>query len=174
MTTLRFRGILLHVAAGALLLVGGCAIGAEASRLTVPPPPSPPNPFEQALLDEINSYRQSRGLKTLKLNDVVTAQARLHSMNMAYGRVRFGHDGFKDRANYIRSYYSVLDIAENLAVNKGYKDPVDVAFQTLMASPGHRKNIDGSYDITGIGVTKSSDGTYFFTQIFVDGAGRFR
>ena len=51
-------------------------------------------------------------------------------------------------------------------------DPV--AFRTLMASPGHRKNIEGHFDMTGIGVTKSSDGTIFFTQMFADGEGRFR
>jgi uncharacterized protein YkwD len=170
----RFRGIALPLLAAAICAVAGCAGGAETYSSQAPPPSSPPNPFEQALFDKVNAYRASRGLKQLKMYDLITAQARLHSINMAYGRVQFGHDGFKDRANRIRSYLSVLDIAENLAVNKGYEDPVDVAFRTLMASPGHRHNIEGNYDMTGVGVTKNSDGQYYFTQIFVDGAGRFR
>jgi uncharacterized protein YkwD len=173
MTTVRIRMLIPLLVAGALAL-GGCAVIGQAPPLTVPPPPSPPNPLEQGLLEAVNRYRSTRGLKPLKLHDAVTAQARLHSLNMAYGRVQFGHDGFKQRAHTIRSQISVLDISENLAVNKGYQDPVEVAFRTLMASPGHRRNIDGNFDMTGIGVTKSSDGTFFFTQIFVDGAGRFR
>lgn len=141
---------------------------------TTPPPPSPPNTFEQGLLEQVNRYRAKRGLTVLKTNEILTAQARLHSLNMSNGSVRFGHDGFRDRVGHIRSLISVLEISENLAVNKGYPDPVEVAFNTLMASPGHRKNIEGHFDMTGIGVSKSSDGTIFFTQLFADGQGRFR
>ncbi|HVK40328.1 MAG TPA: CAP domain-containing protein [Candidatus Kapabacteria bacterium] len=173
MTIHRTRALLPILVVGVLLVVSGCAVGTISPR-TTPPPPSPPNPFEQGLLDEVNRYRASRGLATLKLNDVMTAQARLHSMNMSIGSVRFGHDGFKERAGRIRSYISVLEISENLAVNKGYPDPVSVAFRTLMASPGHRRNIEGHFDMTGVGVAKSSDGTIFFTQMFADGQGRFR
>ncbi|MBC8144793.1 MAG: CAP domain-containing protein [bacterium] len=163
----------LSIVAGALVLFAGCA-GTTESISTVVPPPSPPIPIEKALLDEINRYRASLHLKSLVLHDVLTGQARLHSRNMARGKVAFGHGGFQKRALAIRSYISVVEISENLAVNRGHDDPVAIAFQTLMASPGHRKNIEGDFDMTGIGVEKSSDGSYFFTQIFADGAGRFR
>ena len=35
-------------------------------------------------------------------------------------------------------------------------------------SDGHRKNIEGNYNLTGIGVVKGKDGALYFTQIFVN------
>lgn len=153
--------------------VAGCAGGDEIVHSS-PPRPSPPAPLEQALLEKVNDYRARHGLKSLMMHEVLTTQARIHSQNMAKGKVRFGHDGFRQRAAEVRVWLSVMEIAENLAVNRGYVDPVAVAFESLMASPGHRKNIVGDFDLTGIGVAKSSDGTLFFTQMFADGVGRFR
>jgi uncharacterized protein YkwD len=169
------RPLLILLCAGSLMLVAGCVGADEAVHATpVPARVTPPNELEQALLDEVNRYRASRGLERLKQHNILIAHARAHSENMAKGRVRFGHDGFKQRANEIRNYISVIEIAENLAVNKGYVDPVAVAFQSLMKSAGHRRNIAGDFDLTGVGVSKSSDGTIYFTQLFADGAGRFR
>lgn len=173
MILLRLSFRLLAFAAGAAIVASGCA-GTDGSVAAMPPRNALPNPIEQSFVDEVNRYRQSLHLKPLVLNDVLTQQARMHSTNMAKGRIAFGHTGFPGRAKAIRSYLSVLEISENLAVNQGYADPVSVAFQTLMASPGHRKNIEGDFDMTGIGVAKSSDGRFFFTQMFADGAGRFR
>jgi uncharacterized protein YkwD len=35
-------------------------------------------------------------------------------------------------------------------------------------SPGHRKNIEGPYNLTGIAMAKAKDGTMYFTQIFIN------
>ncbi len=35
-----------------------------------------------------------------------------------------------------------------------------------LRSPGHRENIEGAYDLTGIGVARSRQGVYYFTQLF--------
>jgi uncharacterized protein YkwD len=34
-------------------------------------------------------------------------------------------------------------------------------------SPGHRRNIEGDFRLTGIGIAKRSDGMVYFTQIFI-------
>ena len=34
-------------------------------------------------------------------------------------------------------------------------------------SQHHRENIEGRFDVTGVGIARSRDGTYFFTQLFV-------
>jgi len=39
--------------------------------------------------------------------------------------------------------------------------------QGWLKSPGHRKNIKGDFDVTGIGVSKNAQGDYYFTQIFI-------
>jgi uncharacterized protein YkwD len=67
-----------------------------------------------------------------------------------------------------------MEISENVAVNKGYDHPVKAALESFLDSRGHRDNLMGRFDLTGVGVAKSSDGRIFFTQMFADGAGRFR
>ncbi len=34
-------------------------------------------------------------------------------------------------------------------------------------SPGHKKNIEGNYNLTGIGTVQREDGVIYFTQIFI-------
>jgi len=34
-------------------------------------------------------------------------------------------------------------------------------------SSGHKKNIEGNYSHTGVGIAKNQYGTLYFTQIFV-------
>ncbi|CAL1157815.1 unnamed protein product [Cladocopium goreaui] len=38
-------------------------------------------------------------------------------------------------------------------------------------SPGHRKNLEGAFDLCGIGVAQASTGEFFFTQLFARSAG---
>jgi uncharacterized protein YkwD len=52
----------------------------------------------------------------------------------------------------------------------GYNDyPADrattVAFDGFVRSAGHRKNLDGAFTRTGIGVARTGR-TYYFTQVF--------
>jgi uncharacterized protein YkwD len=59
--------------------------------------------------------------------------------------------------------------AENIHRSRGHSDPVRVALNGWLNSPGHRKNIlDTTYTQTGVGVTVSAGGVYTITQLFVD------
>lgn len=119
---------------------------------------------EQVVFDQINQYRATKNLKPLKINDSLTEQARNHSNDMALGRVSFGHDGFEDR---IKASGLQGPAAENVAYNVGYSDPATVAVEGWLQSDGHRHNIEGDYNLTGIGVVQNSSGEYYFTQIFM-------
>ena len=121
--------------------------------------------MENAILANVNAYRRSKGLGALQMLSVATQQAYNHSRNMATGRTAFGHDGFDARVDAIRaSIGSVYGWAENVAYgNLSAKGVVDV----WLNSPGHRKNIEGNYNLSGIGVYKDSEGTLYFTQIFL-------
>jgi len=55
-------------------------------------------------------------------------------------------------------------------MNWGSTDPVGVAVSGWLNSTGHRNNIEGNYDLTGVGVAKSSDGKYYLTQMFAKSA----
>jgi uncharacterized protein YkwD len=123
--------------------------------------------LEQAVYSQINDYRTSHGLSSLTLDPRISQQARNHSQDMASGQVPFGHDGFAQRIQAIGQVISLNAAAENVAYNQGYSDPVTQAVQGWLNSPGHLTNIQGQYNLTGIGVAKSASGAYYFTQIFV-------
>jgi uncharacterized protein YkwD len=123
--------------------------------------------MEQSIHTQINQYRRSKGLPTLTLNSRITQQARAHSQAMANGKVPFSHQGFDQRVKVISRAISYSSAAENVAQNQGFSNPDRQAVQGWIKSPGHRKNIEGSYNLTGIGIARSSNGTYYLTQIFI-------
>lgn len=123
--------------------------------------------MEQSVHQQINQYRQSRNLPPLTLNAQITEQARIHSADMASGRVPFSHNGFDGRVRAIAQSISYRSAAENVAYNQGYSNPGEQAVQGWLKSTGHRQNIEGNYDLTGIGITKNAKGEYYFTQIFI-------
>ncbi|MGV0024312.1 CAP domain-containing protein [Phormidesmis priestleyi] len=123
--------------------------------------------MEQSALKQINQYRATRNLPALTLNAAITQQARIHSQNMANGKVPFGHQGFEPRIKEIGKTIALRAAAENVAYNMGYKDPVTQAVQGWLKSPGHLRNIQGQYNLTGIGVSKNAKNEIYFTQIFI-------
>lgn len=123
--------------------------------------------LEGSIHQQVNQYRQSQNLPSLTLNSAISAQARKHSEAMAQGQVPFSHEGFKQRIEAISNVISYRSAGENVAFNQGYSDPATVAVRGWLKSPGHLKNIQGQFDLTGIGVAKNSKGEYYFTQIFL-------
>jgi len=121
--------------------------------------------LEKSVFDQINRYRVSKGLSKLTLNANITRQARIHSQNMANGKVPFSHKGFEKRVNSASIKYK--SAAENVAFNQGYADPASQAMTGWINSPGHLKNIKGKYNLTGIGVAANSEGEVYLTQIFI-------
>jgi|SRR5579883_2665279 uncharacterized protein YkwD len=123
------------------------------------------NTLEKSVFYQINRFRVSNGLPKLSLNANISRQARIHSLDMAKGKVPFSHQGFKQRVNAIPIGYS--GAAENVAVNKGYDDPASEAVIGWLNSPGHLKNVKGNYNLTGIGVATNTKGEVYLTQIFL-------
>lgn len=124
-------------------------------------------PIEQAVHNQVNQYRASLGLPALALDSRISSQARTHSQNMASGAVSFSHDGFNQRVAVIATVIPYSGSAENVTYNQGYADPATQAVQGWLNSTGHRTNIEAQYNLTGIGVAKNANGSYYFTQIFV-------
>ncbi|QLE55823.1 CAP domain-containing protein [Nostoc sp. TCL26-01] len=121
--------------------------------------------LEKSVFEQINRYRLARKLPKLRLNARITQQARIHSRNMARGRVPFSHQGFEQRVNAIPLRYN--SAAENVAFNRGYDNPANQAVIGWIDSPGHLKNIKGNYNLTGIGVAANQQGEVYLTQIFL-------
>ena len=142
-----------------VLLLASCSSNSD----TPTSPSTPTANLEQQTFAEINEYRVSRGLTALTWNEVVANQARQHSQNMASGTTPFGHDGFNDRVATIRQTIPWSNAAENVAVNT----TVSGAVGSWLNSAGHRANIEGHFDLTGVGTATAGNGSVYFTQIFV-------
>ncbi len=121
--------------------------------------------LERSVFEQINEYRLSQGLPKLTLNTSITHQARIHSLDMANGKIPFSHHGFEKRVNSVSIRYT--SAAENVAFNQGYTDPAQKAVTGWLNSPGHLKNLRGNYNLTGIGVAVNSQGEVYLTQIFL-------
>lgn len=122
------------------------------------------DPMIKDILAYVNADRAQHGLSPLKLNDTESAIAARHSRDMATGKVPFGHTGLNDRAKAIRKALGeVHSVGENVASGPmTAREVVD----GWLNSPGHKRNIEGDFTLTGIGYAKDRQGNIFFTQIF--------
>lgn len=120
--------------------------------------------LDEGILQLVNKYRQTKSLAALQMNEVISAEAEKHSMAMANKKTAFGHDGFEERIKLIKAKLGFLGTsAENVAFgNLTAREVVDI----WLKSPAHKRNIEGKFTLTGIGVAKDGNGTLFFTQIF--------
>lgn len=145
---------------------------------TPTPPPLPPAappvslvPLESSLVAGLNAERAAAGLAALQVDPTLVSVARIRSNDMVQ-RGYFDHvdpDGrtvFDILADFGVSYAWA---GENLALNNYPVDEtVAVTVHELMASPPHRDNIlSVHYSRIGVGLATTSDGTYYFTMVFV-------
>ena len=126
---------------------------------------------ERRAFDLINRERQRRGLRPLAWDGGLTRLARYHSQNMAQGGYlshvdRQGLD-LKARARAV-GLQGWSTLGENIAYNQGYSDPTAFAVERWMVSQKHRENaMSGEYTHAAVGIARASDGTYYFTQVFM-------
>lgn len=123
--------------------------------------------MEFEVYDLVNGYRVANSLEPLNLDTTLTRVARVHSQNMAAGVSPIGHDGFAERSLAVREEMYLRAFGENIATNLGYSNPARTAFTNWMQSAGHKENIEGRYTLTGVGIARDKEGTYYFTQLFV-------
>ncbi|MEB3342232.1 CAP domain-containing protein [Okeania sp.] len=130
---------------------------------------SPYNEMEQSVFNYVNQHRNSQNLPTLQWNYTIAEQAKIHAQQMASGQTTFSNNGFKERVEIISEKIPYKSAAENIAEEEknGYNDPVRKAVVGWINSPEHRQNMEGDYNLTGVGIAQSSDGTYYFNQMFI-------
>jgi uncharacterized protein YkwD len=112
----------------------------------------------------INAHRKSIGLQPLQLSEVESTVAAKHSYNMASGKLPFGHKDLKKRMEIIAKQIGYIsETGENVA--SGQMSAHEVV-DGWLKSTGHRKNIEGDFTLTGIGVAKDKRGVVYYTQVF--------
>jgi uncharacterized protein YkwD len=116
------------------------------------------------ILRYVNQHRRALHLPALLPNSFISSVALEHSRDMLSGKTPFGHDGFRDRIELIRRKLGPIHVvAENVA--SGPMSAKEVV-EGWLNSPGHRRNIEGDFRLTGIGLAFRQDGMIYFTQIF--------
>ncbi|MFL6468515.1 MAG: CAP domain-containing protein [Pyrinomonadaceae bacterium] len=125
---------------------------------------------ERRAFELMNAERQISGLPMLEWSNEAAALARMHARNMAESRF-FSHkgpDGETVDGRAARLGVKWLAIGENIATMKGYEDPATMAVETWMHSTAHKRNIlNGVYNQSAIAAAVASDGTVYFTQVFL-------
>jgi uncharacterized protein YkwD len=120
--------------------------------------------LERDIFDLVNEYRKTKKLAPLQTNAAIEYQARRHSMDMGTHRVPFGHQGLSFRIKYITEKVpGASTVGENVAFGNFSARAV---VNGWIKSPEHRKNMEGNFKYTGIGVTRNMQNQLYFTQIF--------
>ncbi len=117
----------------------------------------------------VNNYRKQNGLTALKMQRELNDIAFEHSRKMALGIIPFSHTDFHERVKKVDRYANIpYRTAENLYAHKINPSKIpNEALQGWYNSPGHKKNMDGQFIHTGIGVCRSKTGEIYVTQLFV-------
>jgi len=121
---------------------------------------------EEKMLQLINQERAKAGAAPLTLDPELVRIARLKSQDMI-DKNYFDHNSptYGDPFTMMRNMGVQYGFAgENLAGNPS----LDNAHETLMASPGHRKNIlNPNYTHVGIGIVEGGRYGKMYTQLFI-------
>jgi uncharacterized protein YkwD len=145
-----------------------CAIPRPVPAGMPEPPAASIEALESKAFKLVNEHRKARGLSPLAHDARIDAVARRHSKDMADGRVPAGHEGFEARQSKISKLIPLSGIAENIGMNDYPPSrTVQAAVSGWLGSRGHRENIEGRYDLTGVGIARDARGAYYYTQIFV-------
>lgn len=123
--------------------------------------------LEQKVIDLVNQQRAWNGLPALKANWELSRVARYKSQDMI-NKHYFAHQSptYGSPFNMMESFGIRFSAAgENIAY--GQRTPQEV-MNGWMNSPGHKANIlSGVYNQIGVGVAKASNGTFYWTQMFI-------
>ncbi len=154
--------------AGWLLAIFFACVIPRSAHAAVPESPPAARTLESRTFKLVNDHRRSLGLAPLAYDARIAAVARRHSRDMAAGRIPPGHEGFDGRQHEISKMIRLKGIAENVGINNyPLSRTVRAAVTGWLESRGHKANIEGRYDVTGVGIVRDTRGTYFYTQIFV-------
>lgn len=126
--------------------------------------------LEKECFEQVNLVRQAHGLFALDLDEDLLEVARAYSRRMAEEKF-FAHEdpeGRTVRQRVDRTGIKWRMIGENLAYSNGYLSPVAASLHGWMESEPHKRNmLDPGFTQTAVGVWISSDGTVYFTEIFL-------
>ena len=155
--------------------------GPQLTTTTVPMSSAPVSKGDGSLAGtihaQVNSYRSSQGRKQVARHPGLDKMAREHSEFMRLNRGKFGsgsagsltHYGFEERAMKAQRTMRMSSVAENIATcSRQGSNAASVVVNAWKNSSGHKMNMKGNWDTTGIGVAVDPDGRVFATKLFAN------
>ena len=119
---------------------------------------------ELKLVDVVNNYRISNGLKSLEIINHVSFKSQEHNSYMITNNV-VNHDFFDARSTNIIQVVGAKRVAENIAYNFA---TAEGALFAWLQSDSHKVNLDGDYTHIGISITVNPEnGKKYYTNMFV-------
>lgn len=147
------------------------ADGPERARVIAAPSMPSAGDAARQVFNILNEKRREMGLYELEWSDQLAELARVHSDDMASHDL-FSHRGsdgtmVDERADRLH-LGAWAGIGENIAFMQNFADPAGTAIVEWLKSPSHRSNmLSPQWKETGVGVTVTKEGKYFFTQVFL-------
>ena len=80
------------------------------------------------------------------------------------GRSQISHDGFANRSDELGELENAVATGENVAAGQTSATAVMNAW---LNSSSHKENIEGNFTHIGIAAIQNSNGTYYYTQLFL-------
>lgn len=116
-------------------------------------------------LELMNDHRETLGLRRLRWLGVIQDRAFEHSFAMAQGIRPFGHTGLSLRCSKLEAELASSACGEIVA--RGQISAEEV-LKSWLGSSAHRASIErADWTDTGVAIAISSEGTYYWTQIFL-------
>ena len=163
-----------------VMLVALCGCAGAGGRTAAAAPGTAAAPqagtaaIEREVLEQVNRHRAERRLPPLLWSEDVAGVARKHSRAAAQGAVALADGNGRQRARGVSVRMPVKDWGESvtqLDVDGGLAG--SLLFRVLASSAADRARLEGSFELTGIGVARDDAGTYYLTQLFINSAPGF-
>lgn len=119
--------------------------------------------IEIEILEEINTYRISKGLNSLSKLNIIKSQTYNHTTAMVEAN-KISHKNFSSRSSFLKANAGAKKVGENVAV--GFQTAESIV-KGWVNSESHRKNLEGNYTHFDISAEQNENGTWFYTNIFV-------
>lgn len=165
--------IQLAVAAFAAVALASCANPPATQKIQVSAEVRPDSSISGRVLQEVNSYRASRGKNQLTRHSGLDRLAQEHCEYLRQHRGTFSlngrnvsHFGFEGRTLVARERYNMSSVSENVAASTRCANPATAMLNLWKESKDHHKNMLDAWTHTGMGVVVDSDGMIFATQLF--------
>ncbi len=124
--------------------------------------------YSTTIIRRTNLVRAQHGLRPLRVSARLTRAAMYHARRMA-ARHQAAHvlDGQGPAQRLAMFGYRWRSYGENVAWNRGHRDPAATAMDGWLRSPPHRANILGrQFTEIGVGWARAGNGTVYFCQLF--------